>query len=95
MEGETRKVQITLSPRRAAQGLDLMAEFRAQAKREGWSDADIAAVVTEACSRDYDYFIRTLMAHIAEPSDHTHEQPANTAELPIKGGYNRKLWTAG
>src|SRR4051794_29772517 len=84
MEGETRKIQLKLASR-TAQGLDLMAEFKAQAKREGWPDTDIEAVVTEACSRDYDHFIRTLIAHIAETSDGTENQRATTDELPKKG----------
>lgn len=41
----------------------LIVGWRQQARREGWSSADIDKVVNEATSGDYDHLIVTLAAH--------------------------------
>lgn len=57
-----RKVKLTLV------GLDgnafvLMGAFSRQAKREGWPQADIDAVLDEAQTHDYDHLLAVLAAH--------------------------------
>lgn len=41
----------------------LIGGWRQQARREGWSSADIDKVVNEATSGDYDHLIATLADH--------------------------------
>ena len=41
----------------------LLATFSTQAKREGWSRADIDAVINEAQEGDYEHLLQTLIAH--------------------------------
>lgn len=41
----------------------LIGGWRQQARREGWSSADIDKVINEATSGDYDHLIVTLAAH--------------------------------
>lgn len=41
----------------------LMGAFQRQARREGWTQDEIDAVLTEAKSGDYDHLLFTLMEH--------------------------------
>jgi hypothetical protein len=41
----------------------LMGAFQHQAREEGWSHAEIDAVLKEAMSGDYDHLVATLAAH--------------------------------
>ena len=57
-----KKVALTLT------GLDgnafvLMGAFQAQAKKEGWTDDEIKAVLDDCMSGNYDHLLRVLMAH--------------------------------
>ena len=68
MDEKPKKVELSLYFRMGAK-LDLLAIFRREAKRQGWEEADIDAVVTEAGSGDFDHLIKTLMAHVVDPSE--------------------------
>ena len=46
----------------------IMAVFRRQAKKEGWSQEEIDMVMTEAKSRDYVHLLATIENH-CEPKD--------------------------
>lgn len=46
----------------------VMAVFKRQAKREGWSDKDIQAVIDEAKSSDYYHLLATIENH-CEPKN--------------------------
>lgn len=41
----------------------IMGVFQRQAKREGWSQSEIDAVLTEAKSSDYDHLLATIVNH--------------------------------
>lgn len=41
----------------------IMAVFRRQAKREGWTQTEIDAVLKEAKSSDYNYLLATISNH--------------------------------
>ena len=41
----------------------LMGTFAEQARREGWTKAEINKVLTECKSGDYDHLLQTLIAH--------------------------------
>lgn len=41
----------------------IMGAFSRQAKREGWSQDEIDAVLNEAKSGDYDHLLATIMSH--------------------------------
>jgi hypothetical protein len=45
----------------------LLGAFINQARREGWTQAEIDAVVSEAQSRDYGHLLVTLADHCEEP----------------------------
>ena len=47
----------------------LMAAFRKQARKEGWTDEEIKAVLTEAQSGDYDNLLRVLLERCSDPED--------------------------
>lgn len=56
----SKKVNLQLA------GLDgnafsLLAAFRAQARKEGWSPVEINSVLTEAQSSDYNHLLSTLV----------------------------------
>lgn len=62
MSKQTKKVKCKLV------GVDgnaysLMGAFSRQAEREGWSKAEIDAVLDEATSGDYQHLVATLAAH--------------------------------
>ena len=42
---------------------NLMGGFAAQARRDGWSEADIKKVTDEAMTGDYDYLLTTLATY--------------------------------
>ena len=44
-----------------ANAFSLLAEFRNRARRSGWKDNEIAEVIKEAQSGDYEHLIQTLM----------------------------------
>jgi len=44
----------------------LMGAFSQQAKREGWDQAEIDAVLKEAKSGDYDHLLATILDHCEE-----------------------------
>ena len=46
----------------------IMGVFQQQAKREGWTQQEINAVLTEAESRDYNHLLATIANH-CEPKD--------------------------
>lgn len=41
----------------------IMGVFQRQARREGWTDDEINAVLTEAKSGDYDHLLATIVNH--------------------------------
>lgn len=45
---------------------NLMGKFAEQAKKEGWEQEEIDAVLHKAQLGDYDNLIRTLMEHIQD-----------------------------
>lgn len=50
------------------EGLDgnafsLLGAFQKQARREGWTDDEIRAVITESKTGDYDHLLQTLIKH--------------------------------
>lgn len=47
----------------------IMGVWRRQAVREGWSDEEIQAVLTEAKSSDYDHLLATIMNHCESKND--------------------------
>jgi hypothetical protein len=47
----------------------LMGAFARQARKEGWTKAEIDAVLNEAKSRDYDHLLCTLSAHCEDPAE--------------------------
>jgi hypothetical protein len=63
-----KKVKLTLV------GLDgnafaLLGAFQRKAKREGWTEEEIDAVMEEARSDDYDHLLATLMDHCDEDDE--------------------------
>ncbi|MFD1063687.1 hypothetical protein ACFQ1Q_10560 [Winogradskyella litorisediminis] len=50
----------------------IMGVFQRQAKREGWTQAEIDAVLKEAKSSDYNHLLATIENH-CEPIDEDHE----------------------
>ncbi|MCI2230327.1 hypothetical protein MC378_14200 [Polaribacter sp. MSW13] len=50
----------------------IMGVFRRQAKKEGWSQKEIEAVLTDAKSGDYNYLLATIENH-CEPKDESHD----------------------
>lgn len=47
----------------------IMGVWRRQAVREGWSDEEIQAVLTEAKSSDYDHLLATILNHCESKND--------------------------
>jgi hypothetical protein len=45
-----------------------MGVFQRQARKEGWTEEEIDAVLDEAKSGDYDHLLATIIAH-CEPED--------------------------
>lgn len=41
----------------------LMGAFQRQARKEGWTQDEIEAVMKEAMSSDYDHLLQTLIKH--------------------------------
>lgn len=67
-----KKVRLTLA------GLDgnafvLLGAFRRQAKREGWSEAEIDGVMTDAKSGNYDHLLEVLVDHCEDADDDSEE----------------------
>ena len=57
-----KKVKLTLL------GLDgnafsILGAFQKAARRQGWTPAEISAVISEASSGDYDHLLQTIMEH--------------------------------
>lgn len=50
----------------------IMGVFRRQAKKEGWSQDEIDAVLKEAKSGNYNHFLATIENH-CEPKDEDHD----------------------
>ncbi|WP_027879242.1 hypothetical protein [Mesoflavibacter zeaxanthinifaciens] len=50
----------------------IMGVFQRQAKREGWSQQEIDAVLKEAKSGDYDHLLATIENH-CEPKDDSYD----------------------
>lgn len=46
----------------------ILAAFRRAAKRQGWTDSEIAAVLDDAKSGDYNHLLGTIMAHCEDDS---------------------------
>lgn len=46
----------------------IMGVFKRQARKEGWTQEEIDAVLDEAKSGDYDHLLATIIAH-CEPED--------------------------
>ena len=42
---------------------NLLGAFRSKARREGWSEEEIATVTSEATKGDYYHLLRTLQKH--------------------------------
>lgn len=55
-------VNMTLSGR-DGNPMNLMGAFGAEAKRQGWTRAEIDQVCDECMSGDYDHLLQTLLAH--------------------------------
>ena len=55
----------------------LLGAFARQARKEGWTGAEIAAVRTEATKSDYDHLLRTLMAFTHDPDDEDEDEDSN------------------
>jgi hypothetical protein len=51
---------------------NLLGQFRKQARREKWTDAEINEVITEAKAKDYDHLVYTLDSH-CDPTDSDEE----------------------
>lgn len=47
----------------------IMGVFGRQAKREGWKQSEIDAVLNEAKSKDYNHLLATIMNHCEEKED--------------------------
>ncbi len=60
--GEKKKVTLDLAEC-DGNSFMLVGAFRRQARREGWTKAEIEAVTAEAMSGDYDHLLQTLIAH--------------------------------
>lgn len=52
----------------------IMGVFQRQARREGWTDDEINAVLSEAKSDDYNHLLATIMNH-CEVKDEANENP--------------------
>lgn len=51
----------------------LMGAFQRQARREGWQEEEIKAVLDKCMSGDYDNLLRTLMDHCEMPKTFPNE----------------------
>jgi hypothetical protein len=60
MDTPTKKVKLDLT-RCDGNAFALIAAFRGQARREGWSGDEIEAVSKQAMSGDYDHLLQTLI----------------------------------
>jgi hypothetical protein len=60
MEMPTKKVSLDLTEI-DGNAFALLAAFRRQARREGWSDGEIKSVLDEARVADYDHLVSTLV----------------------------------
>jgi hypothetical protein len=72
MSTKKKKVRLRLV------GLDgnafsLMGAFRRQARREGWGDKEIDAVLDECRAGDYNHLLCTLSDHCEEPEEEEDE----------------------
>lgn len=47
----------------------IMGAFQREARRQGWKDEEIRAVLTEAKSGDYDHLLCTIMDHTESPDE--------------------------
>lgn len=47
----------------------LLAAFSRQARREGWTQPEIDAVILDAKSGDYDHLLQVLIAHCDTPDE--------------------------
>ena len=45
----------------------LLGRFGKEAKRQGWTDAEIAKVTEEAKSGNYDHLLQTLLDYVESP----------------------------
>jgi hypothetical protein len=71
---ERKKMAINKRVELELVGLDgnafsLMGAFRAQAQKEGWTQAEIKEVLNECMSGDYNHLLQTLMEHTYSPDD--------------------------
>lgn len=69
--GEKPSAKITKKVRMKLVGLNgnafnVMGQFAANAREQGWSKSEIDAVLTEAMSSDYDHLLRTIAANVTE-----------------------------
>ena len=69
---QTKKVKLQLV------GLDgnaysVMGAFKRAARRQGWTDPEIKAVLDEAMSGDYDHLLATILKHTDEPDEDEEE----------------------
>lgn len=55
----------------------LLGAFSSQARREGWTDAEIDAVCDEAMAGDYDHLLATLAAHCVNDGIDDEEEEYN------------------
>lgn len=52
----------------------VMGAFKNQARREGWTKAEIDAVLQECMSGDYNHLLVTLIKHCKSPDDSDEEE---------------------
>jgi hypothetical protein len=51
----------------------LLGAFSGQARREGWTQEEINAVLTDVKSSNYDHLLQVLIAHCDSPDDADYE----------------------
>ena len=47
----------------------IMGRFTREARRAGWTQEEIRAVLDEARSSDYDHLLATIAEHVEEPDE--------------------------
>lgn len=63
---ETKKVKLALEECNG-NAFVLLGRFAKEAKRQGWTDAEIAKVTDEAKSGNYDHLLQTLLNYVDSP----------------------------
>jgi hypothetical protein len=52
----------------------IMGRFQGAARRAGWSQEEISAVLKEAQSGDYDHLLVTIANHVKEPFEEDEDE---------------------